>query len=82
MYQNRVVVTGIGLVTPAGNSVSEFQESMYRGRSGIQPIHHFDVSKSRTKIAATVGSFDSQNLISEKEKGSIGSQITISPLGC
>ncbi|HLJ91477.1 MAG TPA: beta-ketoacyl-[acyl-carrier-protein] synthase family protein [Candidatus Angelobacter sp.] len=69
MYQNRVVVTGIGLVTPAGNSVSEFQESMYRGRSGIQPIHHFDVSKSRTKIAATVGSFDSQNLISEKEKG-------------
>jgi 3-oxoacyl-[acyl-carrier-protein] synthase II len=70
MSGNRVVVTGIGLVTPAGSNVPEFVESIYKGRSGIKPIRHFDASRCRTRIAATVDEgFDTNKLVSEKEKG-------------
>ncbi|MGE5323275.1 MAG: beta-ketoacyl-[acyl-carrier-protein] synthase family protein [Actinomycetota bacterium] len=69
MDRKRVVVTGMGLVTPAGCSVPEFLTSIYQGRSGIKKIIDFDTTKYRTQLAATVEGFDPGNLISEKEKG-------------
>jgi 3-oxoacyl-[acyl-carrier-protein] synthase II len=68
MHRKRVVVTGIGFVTPAGCTVPAVLESVYQGRSGIKTIRHFDTAKYRTRLGATVEDFDPKNLISEKEK--------------
>ncbi len=54
----RVVVTGIGAITPIGNSVGEFWQAMMEGKSGAGPITYFDVSKYDTKFACEVKGFD------------------------
>ena len=43
----RVVITGMGAVTPIGNSVEEFQEALFAGKNGIDLITKFDVSESK-----------------------------------
>lgn len=68
MYMKRVVVTGMGFVTPAGRTVPEFLQSIYQGKSGIKTIRHFDAAKFRTRLAATVENFDPEKLISDKDK--------------
>ena len=45
MSNRRVVVTGLGLVTPLGNDVSTTWEAILAGKSGIRPITHFDISE-------------------------------------
>ncbi|MEW6737912.1 MAG: beta-ketoacyl-[acyl-carrier-protein] synthase family protein [Acidobacteriota bacterium] len=65
MYR-RVVVTGIGLLTPVGNSVDEFFPAILNGRSGIKTITRFDTSRARTKIAGMVESFRIDNLLTER----------------
>ena len=52
--RRRVVITGIGMVTPLGNSVEETWKGMISGRSGVSRITHFDASTFPTKIAAEV----------------------------
>jgi 3-oxoacyl-[acyl-carrier-protein] synthase II len=69
MYTKRVVVTGMGFVTPAGLTVPEFLQSINQGKSGIKTIRHFDAGKCRTQLAATVEDFNPQGLISDKDKG-------------
>ena len=54
----RVVVTGIGAVTPVGNSALAFWESVCIGKNGIAPITRFDTSESKYKLAAEVKDFD------------------------
>ena len=54
----RVVVTGIGAVTPVGNNVPEFWEAIKNGKNGIALITRFDVSESKYKLAAEVKEFD------------------------
>ena len=54
----RVVVTGIGAVTPVGNSAAEFADAIFAGRCGIGPITRFDTSDSKCKVAAEVRDFD------------------------
>jgi 3-oxoacyl-[acyl-carrier-protein] synthase II len=56
----RVVVTGIGVVSPVGLDVPSFWESLLAGRSGIGPITLFDTSKQQVRIAAEVKGFDPQ----------------------
>ena len=56
----RVVVTGLGAVTPVGNSVSDMWESLLAGKSGIAEITHFDVEKFTTKLAGEVKNFDTE----------------------
>jgi len=55
---NRVVVTGLGAVTPVGNTVADFWQSLVEGRHGIGPITRFDTSAFKVKLAAEVKGFD------------------------
>lgn len=54
----RVVVTGLGAVTPVGNSVSETWNSLVSGKNGIAPITLFDTSDFKAKLGAEVKNFD------------------------
>ncbi len=59
MYENRkVVVTGLGAVTPLGNTVKDTWESLISGKNGIAEITLFDAKKSKAKLAAEVKGFD------------------------
>ncbi|MFP5079831.1 beta-ketoacyl-ACP synthase II [Pedobacter sp. JCM 36344] len=63
----RVVVTGLGAVTPLGNTVNEFWENIVAGKSGVSAITKFDTSKFKTKFAAEVKDFDATAYIDKKE---------------
>ena len=54
----RVVITGLGCVTPIGNDVPTFWESLKNGKCGIGPITHFDATDYKVKVAAEVKDFD------------------------
>lgn len=63
----RVVVTGLGAVTPIGNSVAECWESMLAGKNGIGPITHFDTTNFKAKLAAEVKNFDPLQYMEKNE---------------
>lgn len=63
----RVVVTGLGAVTPLGNSVDEFWQNLIAGVSGADAITHFDCSKFKTRFACEVKNFDPSAVIDKKE---------------
>jgi len=64
--KKRIVVTGLGLVTPIGIGVKETWENLCQGKSGIGPITHFDASKFRTRIAGEVKGFRAEDFVSKK----------------
>ncbi len=64
--KKRVVVTGLGLVTPVGIGVEESWQNLLKGKSGIGPITHFDASKFRTRIAGEVKGFRSEDFVPQK----------------
>jgi 3-oxoacyl-[acyl-carrier-protein] synthase II len=63
----RVVVTGLGLISPVGNTVAEAWEAVCNGRSGIGPITALDVSELATRIAGEIRNFEVTDYISGKE---------------
>lgn len=63
----RVVITGMGVISPLGNTVTSFWNSLIRGESGISQIDTFDVSGHKTKIAGLVRDFDADELFGRKE---------------
>jgi 3-oxoacyl-[acyl-carrier-protein] synthase II len=63
----RVVVTGVGAVTPVGNTAEEFWAALLQGKSGIGPITRFDAGPLPTKIAGEVKGFDSLRYIDKKD---------------
>ncbi|MGE5582393.1 MAG: beta-ketoacyl-ACP synthase II [Bacillota bacterium] len=65
--ERRVVITGIGLVTPIGLTTTENWESLMAGRSGVAPITRFNTEKFSTKIAGEVKNFDPLQYIEKKE---------------
>ncbi|MFM7588428.1 MAG: beta-ketoacyl-ACP synthase II [Bacteroidota bacterium] len=67
MGMRRVVVTGLGALTPLGNSVQDYWSGLLQGRSGAAPITRFDASKFRTQFAAEVKGFDPENHMDRKE---------------
>ncbi len=67
MSKRRVVVTGIGLVTPVGNTVEESWKGILAGLSGIAPIDFFDTSAYTTKFSASVKNFSIEDYISKKD---------------
>ncbi|BAO81573.1 3-oxoacyl-(acyl-carrier-protein) synthase [Serpentinimonas raichei] len=67
MSRRRVVVTGLGCISPVGNTVPEAWASVLAGRSGIGPISKFDASAFACKIAGEVRGFDLESYIGAKE---------------
>ena len=65
--KQRVVVTGLGAVTPLGNDVPTMWDSLVAGRSGVGPITHFDASDMEVRIAAEVKDFDPVTLFGRRE---------------
>jgi 3-oxoacyl-[acyl-carrier-protein] synthase II len=63
----RVVVTGLGVLTPIGNSVEEYWNNLIGGVSGAGPITRFDVSKFKTKFACELKDFEADNFFDRKE---------------
>ena len=62
----RVVVTGLGAVTPIGNNVSEFWTSVKQGKIGFAPITRFDTTEYKVKLAAEVKDFDPEQYMDKK----------------
>ncbi|WP_407061792.1 beta-ketoacyl-ACP synthase II [Billgrantia zhangzhouensis] len=67
MMARRVVVTGLGLVTPVGNTVKESWESILAGKSGIAPIEHFDATGFNTRFGGSVKNFDISPYLNPKD---------------
>jgi 3-oxoacyl-[acyl-carrier-protein] synthase II len=67
MELKRVVVTGLGAVTPLGNTVPELWDSILEGKSGAAPITYFDTEKFKVKFACEVKNFDPLQFIDRKE---------------
>ena len=67
MSRDKVVITGIGAVTPNGNNVNEFWTSLTNGISGIGPITYFDSSNHRVKIAGELNGFQPDSILDPKE---------------
>ncbi|MCK8827256.1 beta-ketoacyl-ACP synthase II [Natroniella acetigena] len=65
---NRVVITGMGVISPIGNGIENYWSSLTAGKSGVDTITHFDASEYKTQIAAEVKDFDVKNFgIEHKE---------------
>lgn len=67
MTRRRVVITGLGVISPVGNSISEAWENIVAGRSGIGTITRFDATAFRSRIAGEVKGFDVSAYLSPKE---------------
>ena len=65
--EHRVAITGIGAVTPLGNTAKKTWEGMVAGRCGIGPITHFDTEAFKVKVAAEVKDFDGAELLGKQE---------------
>jgi 3-oxoacyl-[acyl-carrier-protein] synthase II len=73
--KRRVVVTGLGLITPVGNSVEATWSALMQGQSGVDYIKKFDVEKFSVKFAAEVKDFDPLDYIEKKEARKMGAFI-------
>lgn len=67
MSKRRVVVTGLGMLTPVGNTVESTWTALLAGQSGISPIEHFDTTAYATRFAGLVKDFNNEDFISRKE---------------
>ncbi|HEY9880234.1 MAG TPA: beta-ketoacyl-ACP synthase II [Leptolyngbyaceae cyanobacterium] len=67
LEKKRVVVTGMGAITPIGNTLAEYWEGLISGRNGIGPITAFDASNHAARIAGEVKGFDPANFLDRKE---------------
>ncbi|HEY0733144.1 MAG TPA: beta-ketoacyl synthase N-terminal-like domain-containing protein, partial [Chitinophagaceae bacterium] len=67
MNFKRVVVTGMGCLTPLGNSITEYWNNLRNGVSGCDFITQFDASKFKTRFACEIKGFDPTNYLDRKE---------------
>lgn len=67
MSRRRVVVTGLGMLTPVGNTVQDAWESVLAGKSGAAEIEHFDASQFTTRFSASVKNFDVAEYMNPKD---------------
>ncbi|CAM5209966.1 beta-ketoacyl-ACP synthase II [Oligella ureolytica] len=65
--RRRVVITGLGIVSPVGNTIESAWDNLVNGRSGIGPITRFDASEFNSQIAGEVKDFDIGNYLNSKE---------------
>ncbi len=71
----RVVVTGLGLITPIGQGRAAFAESLQAGRSGCRPLTGFDPADLPVRIAAEVHDFDARNYLDKKERKRLNAMV-------
>ena len=64
---NRVVVTGLGAVTPIGNNIKAYTEALQKGVSGANPITHFDASNFKTQFACEIKDLNAEEIIDRRE---------------
>jgi 3-oxoacyl-[acyl-carrier-protein] synthase II len=67
MQLKRVVVTGLGALTPIGNNIKEYWEALVSGKSGAAPITYFDTEKHKSKFACEVKNFNIEDYMDRKE---------------
>ncbi|MCU0350318.1 MAG: beta-ketoacyl-ACP synthase II [Flavobacterium sp.] len=67
MQLKRVVVTGLGALTPIGNTLQEYWDGLKNGKSGAAPITYYDTEKHKTKFACEVKNFNAEDFIDKKE---------------
>jgi len=67
MAERRVVITGIGALTPLGKTAPDFWNGLISGKSGVRPITHFDTSDLPTKFAGQIENYDSNDYFDRKE---------------
>lgn len=67
MELKRVVVTGLGALTPIGNTTSEYWEALVQGKSGAAPIQQFDASLFKTQFACEIKNFNVEDFLDRKE---------------
>ena len=67
MQLKRVVVTGLGALTPIGNSISEYWEALVNGKSGAAPITYYDTEKCKTTFACEIKNFNVEDFMDKKE---------------
>ena len=65
--RKRVVITGLGCISPLGNTVDEAWQALLAGKSGAGPITHFDASQHKTRFACEVKNFDPAALFGSRE---------------
>ena len=65
--ERRVVVTGMGALTPIGNDVASFWDGLMAGRSGIERITSFDPSRVDSKVAGEIRGFEADEVMPKKE---------------
>jgi 3-oxoacyl-[acyl-carrier-protein] synthase II len=65
--RRRIVITGLGVISPVGNTVDEAWQNVLAGRSGIGPITRFDATTFSSRIAGEVRNFDVGQYLSPKE---------------
>lgn len=67
MELKRVVVTGLGAITPIGNNIEEYWDGLVNGKSGCAPITYFDTEKFKTKFACELKNFNAEDHFDRKE---------------
>ena len=67
MTLKRVVVTGLGAITPIGNNIAEYWNALINGVSGAAPITYYDTEKHKTKFACEVKNFNIEDYMDRKE---------------
>ena len=67
LQKRKVVVTGLGVLAPNGNTTSEYWKALTAGKSGIGPIESFDASDLSVRIAGELKDFDPQSFFDRKE---------------
>src|SRR5699024_9250780 len=67
MKLKRVVITGLGALTPIGDNIQEYWKGLVDGKSGSAPITYFDTSKFKTKFACELKNYNPENYFDRKE---------------
>ncbi len=67
-FNKKVVITGMGAITPIGNNIKEYWYSLINGISGSTPISYFNTEDFKTKFACQIKNYDPDNFFSIKEK--------------
>ena len=66
MEKKRIVITGIGVISPIGIGKDAFWQSLKEGRSGVRPITLFDVSKYKVKVGGEISDFDPAAILGKR----------------